>query len=327
TSNDTALQQSVQLWDTLLSHPQFSGIPGRLQSALWNGAGGTYMRSYWRRGVRADLERAISLFSQALQGTPPDSPDRPSLLNNLATALRSRYARDGLPQDLEEAITTYRQALQVTPPDSPDRPSLLNNLVTAISAHYEFSRQSSNLQEYLHKVEQKNENDLDEIINLYEELIEIQENKQEKDNQKDSQLINFRHNLSIYKIEKGEYYEGLELLEKCLDILRTGDDLETHAKVVYQIARAHHLLGNLDEARVSYRDAYRIFETTKNWEGMAACKRGLGRLMIKNGRCDLALEHLSEAEKIYQQLGDQNKLEQLNREIQTVRSILEREKI
>ncbi|WP_322510196.1 CpXC domain-containing protein [Anaerolinea sp.] len=147
TSNDTVLQQSVQLWDTLLSHPQFSGLPGRLQSALWNGAGGTYLRSYWRRGVRADLERAISLFSQALQGTPPDSPDRPSLLNNLANALSNRYAREGRAQDLEEAISTYRQALQGTPPDSPDRPSRLNNLANALRFRYAREGRAQDLEE------------------------------------------------------------------------------------------------------------------------------------------------------------------------------------
>lgn len=112
TSNEPALDQAVNTWSALLTHPQFQTLPQSMQTAFWNGAGGTRLRRYWRRGMPADLESTISLFNQALQATPPDSPDRPSRLNNLATALSDRYAREGRPQDLEEGKLRYQEAFE-----------------------------------------------------------------------------------------------------------------------------------------------------------------------------------------------------------------------
>ncbi|PWH18343.1 MAG: hypothetical protein DDG60_00695, partial [Anaerolineae bacterium] len=83
-----------------------------------------------------DLEEAIRVLRQAVASTPPDSPDRPSRLNNLGNGLRDRYGRTGRLEDLEEAIRVLRQAVASTPPDSPDRPSILNNLGTGLRARY-----------------------------------------------------------------------------------------------------------------------------------------------------------------------------------------------
>ena len=82
-----------------------------------------------------------------MQRTPPDSPDLPSLLNNLGNGLRDRYARTGQLADLEEAIRVFQQAVQRTPPDSPDLPSLLNGLGNGLSDRYARTAQLADLEE------------------------------------------------------------------------------------------------------------------------------------------------------------------------------------
>jgi tetratricopeptide (TPR) repeat protein len=90
---------------------------------------------YERTGRLEDLEEAIRVFREAVEATPPGSPDRPGRLNNLGGGLfRDRYERTGRLEDLEEAIRVFREAVEATPPGSPDRPGRLNNLGTGLSA-------------------------------------------------------------------------------------------------------------------------------------------------------------------------------------------------
>jgi tetratricopeptide (TPR) repeat protein len=77
---------------------------------------------YERTGRLEDLEEAIRVFREAVEATPPGSPDRPGYLNNLGNGLRARYERTGRLEDLEEAIRVFREAVEATPPGSPDRP-------------------------------------------------------------------------------------------------------------------------------------------------------------------------------------------------------------
>jgi exonuclease VII small subunit len=98
-------------------------------------------------GRLEDLEEAIKSYQRAVTGTPPDSPDLPSRLNNLGNGLSDRYARTGRLEDLEEAIKSYQRAVTGTPPDSPDLPSLLNNLGTGLSDRYARTGRLEDLEE------------------------------------------------------------------------------------------------------------------------------------------------------------------------------------
>jgi hypothetical protein len=44
-----------------------------------------------RTGTLADLDRAITAYRQAVDGTPSDHPDRPGRLSNLGNALQTRF--------------------------------------------------------------------------------------------------------------------------------------------------------------------------------------------------------------------------------------------
>ena len=125
TNNHAALNAAAAAWERILSHPAFPAADARFQLAAMNNAGGVFLRCYWALGRLADLQRALDLWQQAVQATPPDSPDLPGYLNNLGNGLRARYAATGQWADLAEAIRVYEQAVQATPPDSPDLPQHL----------------------------------------------------------------------------------------------------------------------------------------------------------------------------------------------------------
>jgi tetratricopeptide (TPR) repeat protein len=130
------LDAAAAAWERIVEHPGFVGSDARFQLGVLNDAAGVFLRRYWARGRLDDLNRALALWWQAVQLTPPDSPDLPMYLNNLGNGLRSRYARTGRLEDLEEAIRVSQQAVQRTPPDSPDLPSRLNNLGYGLSDRY-----------------------------------------------------------------------------------------------------------------------------------------------------------------------------------------------
>jgi CHAT domain-containing protein len=136
TDDRNALATAVEAWRQILEHPAFQTAPLEFRCAVLNYAGGTFLRCYWAQGRAADLERALTFWTEALAATPPDSPDRPSILNNLGVGLSARYARSGRLDDLDAAIAAYEQALAATPPDSPDRPSRLTNLGVGLHARY-----------------------------------------------------------------------------------------------------------------------------------------------------------------------------------------------
>jgi CHAT domain-containing protein len=136
TGDRNALTTAVEAWRQILEHPAFQTAPLEFRCAVLNDAGGTFLRCYWTQGRAADLERALTFCTEALAATPPDSPDRPSILTNLGIGLRARYARSGRLDDLDAAIAAYEQALDTTPPDSPDRPGYLNNLGVGLRDRY-----------------------------------------------------------------------------------------------------------------------------------------------------------------------------------------------
>ena len=132
----TSLNQAVAAWERILSHHAFAQVSESFRLVVLNNSGGTFLRRYWEQGQIRDLERALTNLQQALELTPPDSPDRPGQLNNLGSGLRTRYTRTGDLADLDWAIGVFEQAVTLTPPDSPDRFLYLNNLGAGLNERY-----------------------------------------------------------------------------------------------------------------------------------------------------------------------------------------------
>lgn len=126
-------------------------------------------------------------------------------------------------------------------------------------------------------------------------------------------------------IEQDHWYEGLLLLEQSLAIRRELDDLIARADTIYQIARTHHLIGNFDNARTRYRDALRLYERTGNERGIAACRAGLGRLMMQIGFIAEAISNLKSARQIYRKLSDRQEIVKVEEVLQLARHMKERQ--
>jgi tetratricopeptide (TPR) repeat protein len=62
-----------------------------------------------------DLDEAIQIFRQAVQGARQDNPDLSEMSNHLADALERRYKSTGQLEDLEEAVQVTPQAIQILP--------------------------------------------------------------------------------------------------------------------------------------------------------------------------------------------------------------------
>jgi len=100
TGDHAALDEAAAAWERILKHVAFAATPERFQLAALNDSGGIFLHRYWARGRVDDLNQALACWQQAVQRTPPDSPDLPALLNNLGLGLRDRYARTGELADL-----------------------------------------------------------------------------------------------------------------------------------------------------------------------------------------------------------------------------------
>lgn len=133
------------------------------------------------------------------------------------------------------------------------------------------------------------------------------------------------YDAGTYNVEQGRWYEGLAYLQAGLSIRRELDDYNARADTIYQIARTHHLMGNLDTARTHYRDALRLYEHTGNQHGVAACKSGLGHLMTQNGFIDEAIGDLKSARQIYRKLGDKQEVGKVNEVLQLAQRVKERQ--
>ncbi|MBI4769170.1 MAG: tetratricopeptide repeat protein, partial [Chloroflexi bacterium] len=125
--------------------------------------------------------------------------------------------------------------------------------------------------------------------------------------------------------EQGRWYDGLRLLEESLAIRRQNGDLNVHADTIYQIARTHQLMNNLDTARVHYRDALRLYEHTGNRRGVAACKAGLGHVAVQMGFASDAVQELTEAQRIYAELGDTQHADDVEQILQLTDRVRERQ--
>jgi tetratricopeptide (TPR) repeat protein len=115
--------------------------------------------------------------------------------------------------------------------------------------------------------------------------------------------------LGIILVDQEFWYDGLGFLDECLAIRRKLGELDSLADITYQLARAHHLMGNFDKSRTHYRDSLRLYERLNNQLGKAACRMGLGRLMIQMNFVKEANNELIVAKEIYQLLNDQKRVD------------------
>lgn len=122
-------------------------------------------------------------------------------------------------------------------------------------------------------------------------------------------LIKFFDKLITYFIEQGEWHLALSLSEDCLQLWRKRDELVPRANAIHLIGWIHHLMDNYDEARLRYRDALRLFESSNDKAGIAKSKLGLGQIMMQQGQLAEAVELFHEAKAMNQANGAKAKMD------------------
>ncbi|NEP36340.1 MULTISPECIES: tetratricopeptide repeat protein [unclassified Moorena] len=261
---------------------------------------------YRIRGDKADnLEHAIEAYQLALSVlTKPDFPENwANTQYNLGYAYGNRI-RGNRPDNLELAIEAFQLALEViTKQDFPEDWAIVQNNLGNVYSKRILGNSAENL---------KN------AIASYQNASEIYTREAFPEDWADVQT-----NIGKLLVQRGSWYDGLSRLEQSLAIYRQTENLEARADAIYHIARTHHLMMNLDKARIHYRDALRIYDYIKNQEGIAACKTGLGRLMISLGFIDDARQELTQACDIYHKLKDNQKIDN----IQEIFQLLAKSKI
>ncbi|KAH8111135.1 TPR-like protein [Phellopilus nigrolimitatus] len=94
-----------------------------------------------------NLEESIANLRDALDLCPPGHPERPSSLNNLGNAVRTRFEQTGRMEDLEESIALHRDALELRPPGHPHRSSSLDNFALAVRARFKQTGRMEDLEQ------------------------------------------------------------------------------------------------------------------------------------------------------------------------------------
>jgi hypothetical protein len=115
------------------------------------------MDRYLSRKDRADLDRAITLWHQSIEGTPDSSAALPSRLNRLATGLIERHELIGGSDDLEAAVWYLQRAVELTPPGAAAFPMVLGKLGEALFEQYLARDRREDLDDAIRALSQSNE--------------------------------------------------------------------------------------------------------------------------------------------------------------------------
>jgi tetratricopeptide (TPR) repeat protein len=256
--------------------------------------------------TRGELDRALAFYQESLAILEQlsDLSGKSALLHNIAQLYASRG-------EVERALSLYKESLAIS---------------KKIGDRYSEARTSSNL-----GLLYRDQGDLERAVETLEHsqnefaAIGLVEHPIVKTVR--ITLANVANELAKHYVEQGRWYDALHLFEESLVIYRQGDDLDVRADTIYQIARIHHLLGNLDKARTHYRDALRLYEHTQNQSGIATCKTGLGRLMIQMGFLDDAISELESARQTYLQLGADQRTAEIEEVLQIANHVKEKQRI
>jgi tetratricopeptide (TPR) repeat protein len=126
----------------------------RRAGLLGNLAGGLLER-YDLTGRIADVDEAIAALDESLSLTPADDANRPSRLNNLGIALRTRALRrhEAGREDLDRAVAAFEDALALTPAQAPDAAALHANLGNVLHQRHDVTRHPEDIARAVRELE------------------------------------------------------------------------------------------------------------------------------------------------------------------------------
>ncbi|NJN20180.1 MAG: tetratricopeptide repeat protein [Leptolyngbya sp. RL_3_1] len=285
-------------------------------------------------------EKALLAYESALQVYSQEAfPwEWANLQNNLGAAYKTRI-RGRREENISRAVIAYEAALQVYSPESfPEQwANTQGNLISALLERSEFTGKIIDLDKAISdlgiagKIASQG---TESYANVYYTLGAIFEYRYRLHQDSSALLqasaaykeaatatpwadrkLTYRakagdslYQLGVALTQDGQWYEGLAQLEASLDTYRQAENRLGRADALQQIARTHYLMGNFDKARMYFRDALRLYQAEANPPGEAACRAGLGRLLLRLNFVDDAIAELNQACDQYRTLGDDTHL-------------------
>jgi tetratricopeptide (TPR) repeat protein len=124
-------------------------------------------------------------------------------------------------------------------------------------------------------------------------------------------------------VQDGDWHKGLELLLNRVKQLSLEDTPLTHANALFQTGRAYEVMADLENARLYYRDALRLYEHFKDPLGIAQSRAGLGSVLASAGHMARGFTLLSQAFEGYRELQRPDKVAEVEKIYQMVKEALE----
>ena len=105
-------------------------------------------------------------------------------------------------------------------------------------------------------------------------------------------------NIGLGYLDLSNYTEALDNFQKASLIAADLRDAVRQAKASYFIGNVHLYLENLEQARISHEEAFKLYESQNNKPWMGAIKNGIGVILSKQGKGEESLATYQEALRI-----------------------------
>ena len=248
-----------------------------------------------------NIEQAISLYNQAAkvftQSTYPHKWFRNQA--HLAAAYLARASLCAMEaeqlENLNTAVALLQDVLETTDPNAPtpDYIDAQYQLGTALMRRRELTQNAADLEQSL------------EAYRIALKAISPEHYDREKMWQAlpETQII-----LGSRMVRDGEWHKGLELLKAAIIDLRPKGDLLSLANAYHEAGIAYEVLGHTEDARISYRDALRLYEKIHHEPGIARSHHSLGAILSSKGYLSKAMDEFQQARDLYEKLGKADKV-------------------
>jgi tetratricopeptide (TPR) repeat protein len=219
-----ALARLAEVWDAIVTHPDFDESSLGFRLALLNRSGVAFNWRGQGRSNDADNQRARARFVAALAQSPPGWPDRPRYQFNLGMALMISFAASGNRPELEAAVENLEQAVRDVDPEDAALASLCRHgLANALAFRYRVLG---------------TDGDLDRAARLAEESVRSAPPGS-------GNLPGFRSELATILGEQYDVHGALDDLRRAIELLHANLDAADGPAVGSEQARDLNRLGDM----------------------------------------------------------------------------------
>lgn len=143
------LNKSLELWTSVIQHPQFSLTPAGYQNYAFDSKSAVQVSRFTVLNQSEDLDVSIETLENTVANTTESSRFLPRRLTNLAAALAQRAHFRNNQEDLQRAVDMSTKAVALTTPEDPYLPGRVNNLIGSLAALNQFTKDPELLKQAL----------------------------------------------------------------------------------------------------------------------------------------------------------------------------------